>query len=870
MFQWSGLCVRRSLPVILVVLFSWLLLIATTSPLCAQETASENTTAGTIQGTVVDEDGIPVDGARISYSSQATDTKGVARAGKDGAYVTETLPPGPYVVRVDGRDLLPAETTINVTAGAASKANFKLDWINPGPARLESTYPGTWPDTLAINGRNYLTPGELFPGVQAVDGAIYDPGKSAFQSLSINSTSGRTTHFDADEIEMMDETKGAATMKLPAEGIRDVLVSRVTPEVFQSLNATGSVRVTTRSATGNEWHGDVFGNLRERFLGMAGFPAGDPGYSRQQYGFSAGGAAIKDKGFLFISGERTKQDGVLPTEVGFPAPNTVVPRSAYFRENMVLARFDYNWSENTKFFVRLGYDNANEVGPADSLSSFRDQLNVPSAAFGVDWNRGKFVHSARFGYEKMVNTINSDPAASLIDPSAPFHIQLGSYSIGPSIAGPRQTIQRDLFARYDSSTVYKAVHTVRFGGAIHRIAQGDYFAPGNNGPSVTSSNGLDTISAINGNPLLTGGADNPLNYPVGTFTIYNGLGNFSENSAFNRPNGGHFDTRFEGYVGDTFNVIPNINFSIGVNYVFDTGRLNSDVAPVTCSQINTGIVTSPPCLGNFLLLDQFALQPQFTSGVGMSVGQQLARPNHDFSPQAGIAWDPGHNGRTIIRASGGMFFDNFLLQNSYQDRINRLSNGQYNRSLTLCPTGSVLFPDSAALNAPDVVSSVDGLDIATQICGQPIGSVSTAIQDLQSQFLANQASVTGGPNVYSLANSAANFGGMIAPTYRTPRIVHMSAGLERQMGERSMFSIDYVRELGTQLPLGIDTNHVGDSSYLTDGSNPNAALNSYAAELSAITDTVAPYGLSGGSLRRKQFTGISAVLSLLCARSVDH
>ena len=402
-------------------------------------------------------------------------------------------------------------------------------------------------------------------------------------------------------------------------------------------------------------------------------------------------------------------------------------------------------------------------------------------------------------------------------------------------------------------------HTVRFGGAIHRIDQGDYFAPGNNGPSVTSSNGLDTISAINGNPLLTGGADNPLNYPVGTFTIYNGLGNFSENSAFNRPNGGHFDTRFEGYVGDTFNVIPNINFSIGVNYVFDTGRLNSDVAPVTCSQINTGIVTSPPCLGNFLLLDQFALQPQFTSGVGMSVGQQLARPNHDFSPQAGIAWDPGHNGRTVIRASGGMFFDNFLLQNSYQDRINRLSNGQYNRSLTLCPTGSVLFPDSAALNAPDVVSSVDGLDIATQICGQPIGSVSTAIQDLQSQFLANQASVAGGPNVYSLANSAANFGGMIAPTYRTPRIVHMSAGLERQMGERSMFSIDYVRELGTQLPLGIDTNHVGDSSYLTDGSNPNAALNSYAAELSAITDTVAPYGCPAAL-----FAGSSSQASVQC------
>ncbi|HYW40107.1 MAG TPA: hypothetical protein VE957_18500, partial [Terriglobales bacterium] len=183
-----------------------------------------------------------------------------------------------------------------------------------------------------------------------------------------------------------------------------------------------------------------------------------------------------------------------------------------------------------------------------------------------------------------------------------------------------------------------------------------------------------------------------------------------------------------------------------------------------------------------------------------------------------------------------LFYDNILLQNAYQDRINRLSNGQYNRSLTLCPTGSVLFPDGS------VVSSVDSLDIATKICGQPIGTVSTAIQDLQAQFMAAQSAVTGGPNVYSLANSVANFGGLLAPGFKTPRVVHISAGIQHQMGERGMFSIDYVREIGTQFPLGIDTNHVGDASYMTDGSNPNHALNSYAAELSAISATVAAVG----------------------------
>ena len=82
---------------------------------------------------------------------------------------------------------------------------------------------------------------------------------------------------------------------------------------------------------------------------------------------------------------------------------------------------------------------------------------------------------------------------------------------------------------------------------------------------------------------------------MGTVTIFNGLGNFSENSAFNRSTGGHFDTRLEGYLGDTFNLFPNLNISFGVNYVRDTGRTDSDLAAVPCSAINRKIVPNQPC-----------------------------------------------------------------------------------------------------------------------------------------------------------------------------------------------------------------------------------------------------------------------------------
>jgi hypothetical protein len=610
--------------------------------------------------------------------------------------------------------------------------------------------------------------------------------------------------------------------------------------------------------------------FRELVLGMGGFPSGYSDYSRQQYGFGAGGVLIKDKAFLFIGGERTKQDGQFPILLGFPAINETSPQSAFFRENMLTARLDYNVSDDMKLFLRLSYDNANQIGPSDSLSNFRNQINVPAAVFGVDWNRGRFLHSARFGYQKMVNAINPALADSTILPSAPFNMQIGSYALGPSVNGPRQTVQRDLFARYDSSTIYRVNHAIRFGGAVHRISQGDYFAPGNFGPSVTSSNGMDVINAINSNPLLfpinpgdgEGAADNPLNYPVGTVTIFNGLGSFSENSAFNRSGGGHFDTRLEGYVGDTFNLMPNLNVSVGVNYVRDSGRTDSDLSATPCSAINQTIVKSPPCSSG-LILDEFGLLPNVGLNAHQNLGEKVNQPNWNFAPQVGLAWDPGHNGKTVIRASGGLFYDNFLLQNTYQDRVNRLSNGQYNRSLKVCPTGSVLFPDGS------VVNSVDGLDIASQICGQPIGAVSTAIQDLQSQFLANQSTVAGGANVYSLANSVSNFGGLLAPGFKTPRVVHMSAGIQHQWGERGLFSFDYVREIGTQFPLGIDTNHVGDASLLTDGTNQNPLLNTYQAELDAINATAMPLGCAQATATGASSQGaVSCYLSKVPGASI--
>jgi protocatechuate 3,4-dioxygenase beta subunit len=99
LFDCSGLRVRRGLSIHLL-----LVVVALTVSLWAQE---ENPNAGTVQGTVRDDVGAPVEGARVLYNSQATDTRGATRTDKDGKYVSEVLPPGVYVVRIEGRDMIP-------------------------------------------------------------------------------------------------------------------------------------------------------------------------------------------------------------------------------------------------------------------------------------------------------------------------------------------------------------------------------------------------------------------------------------------------------------------------------------------------------------------------------------------------------------------------------------------------------------------------------------------------------------------------------------------------------------------------------------------------------------------------------------------
>jgi carboxypeptidase family protein len=840
--------------------FSWCVLAVTivfisSFLLWGQETeTTPPAKTGNVEGKVTNQAGAPIAGALATIRSRATQTSVTARTDASGVYSSEQVPPGTYRVEVEARDFKTVEVIAKVEASATGHADAKLEPINPGPARVGSQAKRAEVDTLPVNGRNFLDLPLLEPGVEKIDGGGLDARKTADWDLSMDGRSGRTTQIELDGLNINDETTGTTTQNVTASGINEVQVIRSQPNSSTPLGAAGAATVVTKSGT-NALHGDAFYNFRDQRAGFASSPGGlDLPYQRNQFGGALGGALIKDKAFFLLSGERTKQDAQNPVAFSFPFNRLAGGYSAPYRDTGALGRLDYEVKPGMKAFYHFSYDHNTDVWSLDNYSPYFTQNNTQSHGGGLDFTHGIYMHSVRGGYSKFVNHL--DPPSGIggiFNPAPNLNLVVGQLQTGPSSFAPQTTIQRNLEGRYDGSRpAYKhGSHTVRFGGAVNRIETGGFTARGTFAPAVSGAPTLVNVRAIQSNPFapfpaLVGGdaagaADNPLNYLVNGITIYNGLGFSSEKSAFGYAGGGHTDNRFSGYLQDTWRVRHNLNVTLGVNYVRDTGRTDSDLSPITCSQVNTTLFPTPPCTGSTLLLDQFG----FITGLGIPVRQ----PNLNFAPQVGIAWDPGSNGKTLVRVGGGLYYDDNLFNNIMLDRRGRVAQGQFFGSANLCPTGTVVFPNGKP------VSSIDGLNIATQICGRPVGNVAGAISDLQTAYKLAASALTpspSGPNPYFLGNSLNGFNGLLAPAYQSPRVVQMNFGVQREL-RRGVLSIDFVRTVGTHYLLGVDTNHVGDSRYI----DVNAGV-------TAINNTLAANPLTSGACAPANSAGSSALTAVNC------
>ena len=786
---------------------------------------------GSIQGTVTDPSGAVVPGATVTVTNRTTGQAITLTTNQSGAYNAGSLTPGAYLVRVEAKGFQTLEQAVLVQVGAIAGGNLKLKLglgteivsveenaiqVNTQQATVQGVITAEQMERLPINGRNFLDLAQLEPGVQIQDGGNFDPTKNGFSSISFGGRFGRTARIEVDGVDISDETVGTTTQNIPQAALQEFQLSQSSLDPSTELTSSGAVNVTTRQG-GNSWHGEGFYLFRDDAMAadLSGIGVGVP-FQRNHFGGRLGGPVIKNNLFFFLAAERIKQDVFNSVALNSPFTGLSGGYNSPLRETEPFGRLDWQIKPaSMRIFYRFSYENNLTVKAfnAQAYQPFANRNNTPVHALGADFLTGSYTHSVRFSYTKFTNHVSDAVTGSnIINPAPTLGISIGSgndvfcdsaaaFCSGPSFLAPQATFQSSKQIKYDGS---KAVgsHTLRYGIAYNRILGGGFAKFFGLAPSVNAQNSAANVAFADGvanpfcpgAPCFPGGRANPLNYPVDTVLLGNGQGFFTERPEFGLPAGGQFDTRVQWYVADNFKARRNLNISLGLRYVRDTGRTDSDLGPI-------------PELNQF----------------GAGLGDRVRQPSGNFAPQLGIAWDPRSNGKTVFRGGIGLYYENVIFNNVLFDRPGRLQQGLFFASTLACFLGSAI-----------PVSLPDGSTVNPTFCGQPIGQAEPQIAALQALFQSTTAAAGPAVNpvfVGTALSASANSTGtnLFAPNYETPRSVQMNFGIQHEFAPGLVLSADYVRNVQTHSLLAVDTNFQGDARFF----DPVTAAAAISATLAA-------------------------------------
>lgn len=772
---------------------------------------------GGITGTVTDPQGGAVPGAQVTIASPSVGKSVQVTTDASGLYNSGILIPGVYTVRVTAQGFKTTALSITVQVGSVSTGNIQLELgaatavvevtagaetVNTEQAQVQGVITQDQIENLPINGRNFLDLAQLEPGVQIQDGGDFDPTKTGFSSISFGGRFGRTARIQVDGVDVSDETVGTTTTDIPASAISEFQLAQSSLDMSNELTSSGAVNVVTRSGT-NTFHGEGYGLFRTSTEGAL-LPGGGT-YQRNQEGGNFGGALIKDKLFFFADGERTLQHAGAGVPIGPPFADLTGNFPSPFKEGELLGRVDFQATKSLHLFYRYDYF-TNYLIPSfggPSFSFFANKDITREHVVGGDWTSGAWTHSFRFEYLKFQNQI-ADAVRGSGEPFSDFPVAMDFFvsalATGPSPDAPQATPQSDHEAKYDGSRTWGS-HIFRYGFAYNYIHGGGFASFFANAPLMLNfqdSPPPGDLTCPNGDT----GASCPLNYIPEELLMGNGQGYSSEKAGFGKPFGALGpDNRTAFYLGDSWKVKSNFTVTYGTRWVRDTGRTDSDLPPIP--QLNL---------------------------VLPGLGDRVRNPNSNFGPQIGLAWDPFKDGKTVIRVGGGLYFDNSIFNNVLFDRPPRLQTGTFFFAEAVpCffgGAGPVSFGDGSTQFIPGGGST----------CSSPIGATlpagtSNSVADcsgitvaacaavFQSAYAASYSAHPLNPNpnyVGTLVQEGLplNNATIYAPAFKSPRSVQMNVGFQRDLGNGTILSVDYLRNVGTHFLLTLDANHTGDAAYL--------------------------------------------------------
>ena len=673
--------------------FAIVLFLASSNVGFAQVTAS-------MTGRVEDPSGASVPGANVTVTSRETGAAHTATSNEEGEYQVLQLPVGLYDVKAEKAGFKASiQSGINLVVGQQGVVNLKLEvgavgeqvtvtadaaLVNTTTSQVSGLVGEKQVKELPLNGRSF----DLLLTLNA--GTInFTANKSAANpgvGGNLFSVTGRRSSENVVLLNGIEYTGagnaavspgGASGELLGIDAVREYNVVSDNYGAEFGKRAGGQVTMVTMSGT-NQLHGTLFEFLRNSDLDARDFFAqgGVPPFKRNQFGGAAGGPIKKNKAFIFGNYEGLRQrlglslatvgpnvntmNGKLPCgSAGFPtcAPGTAVgtptsvpnldPRMLPYlqdlwpvpngpdlgggtaenfsnpanpvRQDFGTTRFDLVLSQKDSFSSAYTIDDSYNLTP--SVPFFGLEVDIRNQVLSAQETHifsptvvNTFTTGfSRAHYENLENQTSTFPAnLSYVTGRPPGTIMLGgnintSTISQPGNQNPFALFVRNLFTANDSVQVVKGKHQFSFGGWFQKTQDND------NDPL----RGNGSASFANYETLLQGTV---ASFTVASKTVENGWRNW------------------EGawFVQDSIQLRPNLTVRLGLRHEF------------------AGVWSEVNGLAQTYL---------YTNGIINTLPQQSNTFNTAnnakwlFSPRVGLAWDPFGNGKTSIRAAGGIYYD---------------------------------------------------------------------------------------------------------------------------------------------------------------------------------------------------------------------